>query len=151
MNKYAKFLLMITFSTVVMCFMMYLNVFSIDHVYFSQTRLFMALMMGAAMAIIMLVFMRKMYQNKKTNWIILITSALIFCGSLFMVRSQTAVGDVQWMKAMIPHHSIAVLTSNRAKLSDPEVKKLAKKIIDAQEEEIAQMKELIEELESDKR
>lgn len=151
MNKYAKFVLMIVFSTVVMFGMMYLNVASVDHVFFSQTRLFMALMMGAVMAIIMLLFMRKMYHNKKVNGMIFLTSVAIFCLSLFMVRSQTAVDDVRWMKAMIPHHSIAVLTSENAQLSDPEVKALAEKIISAQQAEISQMKKLIEELESDKR
>ena len=64
-----------------------------------------------------------------------------------MVRSQTAVDDVAWMKAMIPHHSIAILTSDRANLTDPEVKELAKKILEAQEAEIDEMKELIEKLE----
>jgi uncharacterized protein (DUF305 family) len=105
----------------------------------------MALMMGAVMAIIMLLFMWKMYENKTLNKIILGVSVLVFAGSLFMVRSQTTVSDVAWMKAMIPHHSIAILTSKRANLKDPEVKKLANDIIEAQEKEIEQMKKLIEE------
>lgn len=147
MNKYLKFFLMIATSTLLMFFMMYFNLFSFSHFFFSQTRLFMALMMGAAMAIIMLIFMWKMYPNKKANFVILCGSILLFAGSLFMVRSQTAVDDVAWMKAMIPHHSIAILTSDRANLTDPEVKELAKKILEAQEAEIDEMKELIEKLE----
>lgn len=145
MKKYWKFLLMIGVSTVIMFGMMYLNVYSIDHLFFSRTRVFMALMMGAVMAIIMLLFMWKMYENKTLNKIILGVSVLVFAGSLFMVRSQTKVNDVAWMKAMIPHHSIAILTSKRANLKDPEVKKLANDIIEAQEKEIEQMKKLIEE------
>mgnify|MGYP003607858641 FL=1 len=145
MKKYWKFLLMIGVSTVIMFGMMYLNVYSIDHLFFSRTRVFMALMMGAVMAIIMLLFMWKMYENKTLNKIILGVSVLVFAGSLFMVRSQTTVSDVAWMKAMIPHHSIAILTSKRANLKDPEVKKLANDIIVAQEKEIEQMKKLIEE------
>ncbi|MEQ7188288.1 DUF305 domain-containing protein [Enterococcus hirae] len=145
MKKYWKFLLMIGVSTVIMFGMMYLNVYSIDHLFFSRTRVFMALMMGAVMAIIMLLFMWKMYENKTLNKIILGVSILVFAGSLFMVRSQTTVSDVAWMKAMIPHHSIAILTSKRANLKDPEVKKLANDIIEAQEKEIEQMKKLIEE------
>ena len=145
MTKYWKFLLMIGVSTVIMFGMMYLNVYSIDHLFFSRTRAFMALMMGAVMAIIMLLFMWKMYENKTLNKIILGVSVLVFAGSLFMVRSQTTVSDVAWMKAMIPHHSIAILTSKRANLKDPEVKKLANDIIEAQEKEIEQMKKLIEE------
>lgn len=145
MKKYSKFLLMIGVSTVIMFGMMYLNVYSIDHIFFSQTRVFIALMMGAVMAIIMLLFMWKMYENKTLNKVILGVSLLVFSGSLFMVRSQTAVGDVAWMKAMIPHHSIAILTSKRADLKDPEVKKLAEEIIGAQEKEIKEMKRMIEE------
>lgn len=145
MTKYWKFLLMIGVSTVIMFGMMYLNVYSIDHLFFSRTRVFMALMMGAVMAIIMLLFMWKMYENKTLNKIILGVSVLVFAGSLFMVRSQTTVSDVAWRKAMIPHHSIAILTSKRANLKDPEVKKLANDIIEAQEKEIEQMKKLIEE------
>ncbi|EOH88968.1 DUF305 domain-containing protein [Enterococcus villorum] len=145
MKKYWKFLLMIGVSTIIMFGMMYLNVYSIDHIFFSRTRVFMALMMGAVMAIIMLLFMWKMYENKTLNKIILGISILVFSGSLFMVRSQTTVSDVAWMKAMIPHHSIAILTSKRANLQDPEVKKLANEIIKAQEKEIKQMKKLIEE------
>ncbi|HFU6521145.1 TPA: DUF305 domain-containing protein [Enterococcus hirae] len=145
MKKYWKFLLMIGVSTVIMFGMMYLNVYSIDHLFFSRIRVFMALMMGAVMAIIMLLFMWKMYENKTLNKIILGVSVLVFAGSLFMVRSQTTVSDVAWMKAMIPHHSIAILTSKRANLKDPEVKKLANDIIEAQEKEIEQMKKLIEE------
>ena len=145
MTKYWKFLLMIGVSTVIMFGMMYLNVYSIDHLFFSRTRVFMALMMGAVMAIIMLLFMWKMYENKTLNKIILGVSVLVFAGSLFMGRSQTTVSDVAWMKAMIPHHSIAILTSKRANLKDPEVKKLANDIIEAQEKEIEQMKKLIEE------
>ncbi|MBN2903744.1 DUF305 domain-containing protein [Enterococcus casseliflavus] len=148
MKKYGKFLVMIGVSTVIMFCMMYFNVYDLDHIFFSQTRLFMALMMGAMMAIIMLLFMWKMYDNKKMNIGILVVSVVLFFGSLFMVRSQTAVGDTAWMKAMIPHHSIAILTSKNADLSDPRVKELAEKIIDAQEKEIKEMKELIEELEN---
>ncbi|MGV3084276.1 DUF305 domain-containing protein [Enterococcus dispar] len=147
MKKYVKFLVMIGVSTILMFGMMYLNVYKIDHIFFSQTRVFMGIMMGAAMAIVMLLFMWKMYTNKKINIAILITSICLFLGSLFMVRSQTAVDDVAWMKAMIPHHSIAILTSKRADLTDPEVKKLAESIIEAQEKEIDEMKTLIKELE----
>ena len=147
MKQYVRFGVMILVSTVVMFGMMYLNVFQWDHIFYSQTRLFMALMMGAVMAMIMLLFMWKMYENKKWNLAILAVSVLVFCGSLFMVRSQTAVDDVKWMKAMIPHHSIAILTSINAAIKDPEVKELADDIIQTQIEEIEKMKEMIERLE----
>ena len=139
MKQYVRFGVMILVSTVVMFGMMYLNVFQWDHIFYSQTRLFMALMMGAVMAMIMLLFMWKMYENKKWNLAILAVSVLVFCGSLFMVRSQTAVDDVKWMKAMIPHHSIAILTSTNAAIKDPEVKELADDIIQTQKEEISRI------------
>lgn len=140
---------MIGVSTFLMYWLMYLNVFQLDHVFFSQTRLYMALIMGSVMAFVMLLFMWGMYKNKKLNAIILGTSALVFGLSLWLVRSQTTVDDVSWMKAMIPHHSIAILTSERAEIEDPRVKQLSEEIINAQEREIAEMKRLIEELEKE--
>jgi len=129
-----------------MYWLMFLNVYEAGHVMFSQTRLFMALIMGSVMAVVMLLFMWKMYDDKKKNGIILGASVLIFGLSLFLVRSQTTVDQVSWMKAMIPHHSIAILTSERANLEDPRVKELAQEIIDAQKREIEEMNQLIEEL-----
>lgn len=148
MNKYLKFGLMIATSTLVMYAMMFFNVFQLDHIFFSETRLYMAFMMGAAMAIIMLLFMWNMYTNKKANILILLVSLVVFGGSLGLVRSQATIEDSSWLKAMIPHHSIAILTSERAHLSDPRVQELAKKISKAQRDEIKQMKELIEDLEN---
>lgn len=146
MSKYRKFLLMIFVSTVIMYGMMFLNVFSFTDIHISVTRIWMALMMGAAMAIIMLLFMWQMYPSKKKNGLILGISAVIFVASLFMVRTQTGVSDISWMKAMIPHHSIAILTSTEADLKDPEVKKLAHKIIKTQKKEIKEMNQMIERL-----
>lgn len=146
MSKYRKFLLMIFVSTVIMYGMMFLNVFSFTHIHISLTRILMALMMGAAMAIIMLLFMWQMYPSKKKNGLILVISAVIFVASLFMVRTQTGVSDISWMKAMIPHHSIAILTSTEADLKDPEVKKLADEIIETQKKEIKKMNQMIERL-----
>ncbi len=144
---YGKFGAMIGTSTLVMFGLMYLNTYQLDHVFFSETRAYMALVMGATMATIMLAFMLKMYTNQNTNVGIFAGSALIFGLALWLVRSQTTVEDVSYMKAMIPHHSIAILTSERAHISDPRVRKLADEIIEAQRREILQMKTLIEELE----
>lgn len=147
MNKYSKFFAMIGTSTVVMFALMYLNTYALDHVFFSETRAYMALVMGATMAVVMLLFMLGMYQNRALNRVILIGSAVIFAVSLWLVRSQATVEDVSWMKAMIPHHSIAILTSERANITDPRVRKLADGIIEAQRREIGEMKALIQELE----
>jgi uncharacterized protein (DUF305 family) len=139
---------MIATSTVVMFGLMYLNVYALDHVFFSETRAYMALYMGAAMAVIMLGYMLNMYKSRRVNVGIFIGSIAVFALSLWLVRSQATVGDVAWMKAMIPHHSIAILTSERANISDPRVRDLADTIIQTQREEIAEMKALIRELES---
>ncbi|MBT2692688.1 DUF305 domain-containing protein [Bacillus sp. ISL-55] len=146
-NNYGRFALMVLTSTVIMFILMYLNTYSIDHVFFSETRLYMALIMGGVMAIVMLSFMLKMYTNKKVNAGIFAGSALLIAISLFLVRSQTTVDDTSWMKAMIPHHSIAILTSERAEIEDPRVRKLADEIIKAQRKEIGEMKTLIKDLE----
>lgn len=146
-NNYGRFGLMVLTSTIIMLILMYFNTYSIDHIFFSETRLYMALIMGAVMAIVMLAFMRKMYTNKKANLGIYAGSALIIAVSLFLVRSQATVDDTSWMKAMIPHHSIAILTSERANIEDPRVRKLADDIIKAQRKEIGEMKTLIKDLE----
>ncbi len=146
MNPYPKFAAMIMTSTVVMFGLMYFNAYAIDHIFFSETRAYMALIMGATMAVVMLGFMRTMYDNRKANIGIFVASAVVFAASLWLVRSQATVEDVSWMEAMIPHHSIAILTSERAHISDPRVRSLADGIVAAQRKEIAEMKTLIEDL-----
>ncbi len=147
-SGYAKFGAMIATSTIVMFGLMYLNTYQMDHVFFSETRAYMAVYMGAVMAIIMLLFMLKMYSNWRINLGILVGSFVLFALSLWLVRSQETIEDVSWMKAMIPHHSIAILTSERANIADPRVRKLADDIIEAQRREIDEMKNLIKDLEN---
>jgi uncharacterized protein (DUF305 family) len=101
------------------------------------------------MAIIMFLFMRNMYTSKLKNTMLIVGSLLLMGVSTVLVRQQIPIDDMKWLKAMIPHHSIAILTSNKADLEDPEVKKLAEEIIKAQEEEIAEMKRMIERLKND--
>ncbi|MBB3106316.1 uncharacterized protein (DUF305 family) [Psychrobacter luti] len=146
MNPYIKFSLMILTSTVVMYIMMYFNTYQWDHVYFNETRAYMAMYMGAGMAVIMLAFMGNMYKKTKLNLMIYGLSVLMFAVGILGVRSQATVDQVDWMQAMIPHHSIAILTSSRANIEDPRVQKLADDIIDAQKREIGEMQALIEAL-----
>lgn len=148
MKMYSKFGLMILTSTLIMFGLMYLNTYSLDHVWFSETRAYMALIMGASMAIVMLVFMMGMYKRKAANVLIVVSSVVAFALSLWLVRSQETVEDVAWMKAMIPHHSIAILTSERAKIRDPRVRALADGIIETQRREIAEMEALIADLDN---
>lgn len=145
--SYVRFLAMIAVSTIVMFALMYLNTYAWDHLFFSETRAYMALYMGAVMAAIMLAFMLGMYANRRLNAAIFLGAAIVFSVALYLVRSQATVDDISWMRAMIPHHSIAILTSERAHISDPRVRKLADGIIDTQKREIAEMKALIADLE----
>lgn len=146
--SYRRFAAMIATSTIVMFGLMYLNTYALSHVEFSQTRTWMAVVMGAVMAIIMLGFMWGMYPNRRANLGIVAGAFIVFAGALWLVRSQETVGDVAYMKAMIPHHSIAIMTSERAHIRDPEVRRLADRIIDAQIREIAEMQRLVARLEA---
>ncbi|MEP0712936.1 MAG: DUF305 domain-containing protein [Algoriphagus sp.] len=141
---------MMAVSFVIMYGVMFLNADLFEHVMLSTTRTYMTILMVAPMAISMLLFMWGMYENKKTNYIILASSLIVFIGTLTMLRNQTLIADVQWMKAMIPHHSSAIMVSQKAHLQDPEAQKLAQDIIEAQQREIAQMQAMIERLEATK-
>jgi len=150
-GHYRKFCLMLGLSFMAMYVTMYLNTYSIDHVYFSLTRFYMTCLGISAMALIMLFVMINMYESRKKNISIVVGSIILFSTALFLVRSQKPIiGDVLWMKAMIPHHSIAILTSERADLKDPDVKKLSVSIIKAQKKEIEEMKIMIKRLEKKK-
>jgi magnesium-transporting ATPase (P-type) len=146
--SYARFALMIVTSILVMFGLMYLNTYALDHVQFSQTRMWMAIVMGAAMAIIMIGFMWAMYENRRANIGIVLGSLSVFALALWLVRSQQTVGDVAYMRAMTPHHSIAIMTSERARIRDPEVRQLADRIIQAQVREIDEMRGHIARLEA---
>ncbi|MEC9244773.1 MAG: DUF305 domain-containing protein [Pseudomonadota bacterium] len=141
--SYVRFGLMILTSTVVMFILMYLNTYAWEHVFFSETRTYMAILMGATMAIIMLGYMLGMYKNASLNIAIFIGAVVVFALSLWLVRSQVTVSGPSYMRAMIPHHSIAVMTSERSQIRDPRVRKLADEIIEAQRREIAEMRYLI--------
>lgn len=147
---YRRFAAMITTSALVMFGLMYLNTYALDHMTFSQTRVWMAVLMGATMAIVMLCFMWSMYDGRRVKIAIVVAGFAVASGALWLVRSQETVDDISYMKAMIPHHSIAIMTSERAKISDPRVRKLADEIIKAQVREIGEMKALIAELEGKK-
>ena len=131
---------MILASTVIMYGLMYLNSYELGHVFFSETRTWMA--------IIMLAFMLGMYKKTKINIAIFVGAAVVFAGSLFLVRSQNTIADEAWMSAMIPHHSTAILTSERVNIEDQGVRELADEIIKAQRREIDEMKWFLEDIEA---
>ena len=140
---YARFFLMIATSTLLMLGLMYLNTYLVSHIFWSETRAYMAVLMGAVMAFVMLAFMLGMYKNRAANIAIFAGSIVVFAGALWLVRSQVTVEDRSYMSAMIPHHSIAIMTSSRANLTDPRVRELADSIVYAQDKEVAEMRYLI--------
>ena len=142
-SSYGRFLAMVGTSTVIMFGLMYLNTYSIEHLYWSETRFYMTFVMGAVMAVVMLLFMWGMYKSMAANVAILAGSGILFAGALWLVRSQETIQDESWMSAMIPHHSIAIMTSKRAEITDPRVKTLAEEIVVAQDREIAEMRYLL--------
>lgn len=147
-SSYKKFALMLAASFVVMYGVMFLNVDTFDHVFLSHTRAYMTILMVAPMALLKLLIMGNMYKNKRWNAVIAGSAVIIFIVTLLALRNQTFIGEIQYMKAMIPHHSSAIMVSEEATLEDPEAQKLAKEIIEAQKREIAQMKAMMQRLEN---
>jgi len=147
-GMWTTFFAMIATSIVTMFVLKYSALWELDQALFSQTRMWMALMMGMAMIVIMLGFMWGMYRSLATKIAVMALACVGFALFLFLVRSQHTVEDEAWMKAMIPHHSIAILTSERAAISDPRVRELADAIIEAQVREIAEMKLLLADIEA---
>lgn len=134
---------MLFISFFVMYGVMFLNAARFEHVYLNISRAYMALLMVLPMAVLMLLLMPKMFPSKRNNLLIHGVSVVAFVLVLVLLRTQSPIGDEQYMRAMIPHHSSAILTSENADIKDPEVRVLADEIIESQEEEIAQMKELL--------
>ena len=147
-RMYGRFAAMVAASTIAMYILMYLNTEWIGDVRFSETRMYMALVMGSVMGALMLAFMRGMYTSRTVNATLFALFAAIFVAALWLVRSQATVDDVSYMKAMIPHHSIAILTSTRAQITDPRVRELAEHIATSQRREIEEMDNLIRDLEA---
>lgn len=145
-SQYRRFGAMIITSMALMFAVMYLHTYELSHVQWSETRFYMTLLMGATMAVVMLGFMWGMYRSLRWNLAIVAAALVVFAGALWLVRSQSTVDDTSYMSAMIPHHSIAILTSERANLDDVRVCELATSIIEAQRREIAEMEWLISDI-----
>ena len=145
-GNYGRFWAMVATSTAIGWAAMYLNTYQIDHVMFSWTRVFMAMIMGGVMTAVMMLFMWKMYPDNWARYGALVVALAFFLAGLGLARSQVTVDDVDYMRAMIPHHSIAILTSTRARIVDPRVRKLADGITATQLREIDEMKQLIADL-----
>src|SRR6056297_486763 len=146
-RKYGKFFAMIATSMIAMFLLMYTHSYqTIQHFWFSETRLFMTIIMGGSITIIMLLYMLNMYKSKRANTATFGLGALMIIGGIWLVRSQVTVTDTDYMEGMIPHHSIAILTSEKAKIKDIRVRRLANQIIKAQRKEIMEMEWLIKDI-----
>jgi hypothetical protein len=141
--SWGRFAAMIAVSTFIMFFLMYQLIYSLDHGMFSVNRLLASLVMGCVMAIVMLGFMWSMYGGMAARIAVLAVAALGAVTLLSVNRGQALIGDISFMKAMIPHHSIALNNAEKASIQDPRVRRLADEIIDSQVREIAEMKLLI--------
>lgn len=144
---YRKFILMMLISLLIMYTVMFLNMDSIAHYHTSITRIYMAILMVAPMAVVMMLMMGKMYPNQKLNTGIILIGIIVFILALAGLRTQTPIGDVQYMKAMIPHHSSAIMVSKHADIKDPEIRRLADSIIASQQREIEEMETILKRME----
>jgi hypothetical protein len=144
--SWGRFAAMIGTSVVIMFLLMYQLIYSIDHALFSTNRLIASLAMGCVMAVVMLGFMWSMYEGRSTKIAVVAGAAVLAVALLLANRAQSAVDDVRFMKAMIPHHSIAVNNARKATISDPRVRKLADHIIESQVREIEEMRLLLEDI-----
>ena len=147
-RMYLVFAGMIATSTTVMFLLTYTNAYRWSHMTFSRERLYMAILMGSAMALVMLAFMaRTMYRSRALNAVVVVTAVVLGALAFWFSRAQVLVGDDAYMRGMIPNHSIDSLTSERAGIEDVRVRELADGIITTQREEIAQMKWLLADIE----
>lgn len=143
-NAYRDFAIMTAVSGVVMFLAMFLMIDTLGDFRLNLNTLYMTAAMLAPMAVIMLAMMGHMYGNKRLNALIYAVSALVFVVSIGFVRTQTTIGDRQFLTSMIPHHSGAILMCREASLTDPEIIALCRDITVSQRREIEQMNRLLE-------
>jgi hypothetical protein len=148
---WGRLALMIGLSTIIMFFLMYQLVYSFDHALFSVTRLVSSLVMGCVMTAVMLVFMWRMYRPSSAKIAVLVVALVGGVALLATNRSQALIGDVDFMKAMIPHHSIAINNARKADIRDPRVRYLADRITRDQVKEITEMEMLIADIQQNGR
>lgn len=143
-GHYGALAIMVALSFVAMYVLMYAMVNAFENVIHNINQVYMAALMAASMIPIEIGVMRSMYPDGKRNAIYIVAGVLLLVGSFMGIRRQTAVGDEQFLKSMIPHHAGAILMCEEASISDAEVQRLCGQIIESQREEIAQMKEILD-------
>lgn len=145
-NHYPKLLIMAILSFVSMYVLMYSMVNTIGNVFNNFNQFYMAGMMTAPMVVFELLLMGSMYPDKRLNVVILLVSLITLVGFFLFIRQQTAIGDNQFLRAMIPHHSGAILMCEQSSLQDPEIQALCDSIVLSQQGEIDQMKAILQRL-----
>lgn len=148
LNPYKALAATVGIHFFIMLALTYSGVFRFEHIYLNLNRFYMAVIMVAPMVILMMIFMGRMFGNKKLNIALYSLSAVLFIGGFFAIRSQALVGNEQFLKSMIPHHSIAIKTCEKADITDAEIKQLCKEIVEAQREEISQMEDIMKRLDN---
>ena len=143
-DSYMKLGIELAIDFVIMYFVMYTMIATLDHLYLNINNVYMTLMMVAPMAIVMLVAMRSMFPSRRINLVVVAVAAVVFLASFGAMRTQAAVGDQAFLRSMIPHHSGAILMCEQAALTDREIIELCDQIVRSQTEEIAQMQALLE-------
>lgn len=140
---YKKLALVTSINAVIMFLVTYVMVADVGHIYFNINRVYMTLLMVAPMVILMLLVMRSMYPNPRLNTALIAGFALLFVICFALVRTQTFVGNDQFLRSMIPHHSGAILMCEEADVTDPEIVSLCQQITQSQQEEIDQMRAIL--------
>ncbi|WP_363349873.1 DUF305 domain-containing protein [Methylocystis echinoides] len=144
---YARLALIIAVATLVIFCVSYLNVYQADHIWLSAGRLWMAVAAGAAVAAALVAFSPDVYRSGPANSVIVAAAITVFAAAAWLVRTQDGVHEMTFLRAMIPHHSAAILMAERAQLRDPRVRELARRIVTDQMQEISEMERLIADLE----
>jgi hypothetical protein len=143
MAPYRRLAVSLALSYVIMYASMYARVVTFDHAYLSLNQAYMAGLMVAPMLLVMLATMSHMFAKHGLNIALALLGLALIALFLFMIRTQAAVGDVQFLRSMIPHHSGAILVCRNASLRDARAVELCKGIIESQEREIREMKALL--------
>ena len=143
-KSYGKLALALAISLVVMFLLTMSMIRTSDHFYLNLSNFYMALVMVAPMGLIMLAVMWAMFGNTRLNVALLAGFLVLWFGAWALGRTETFVGNEQFLKSMIPHHSRAILVCQEAHITDPEIEKLCQQIVKTQKQEIAQMKRILD-------
>jgi len=142
-GSYKKLAVTIAINSVVMFLLTYVMIDSLNHFLVNINKVYMTLMMVAPMVVLMLLIMGAMYKNKKLNYVLIVVFLALFAGVFWLARTQTLVGNEQFLRSMIPHHSSAILMCEESAITDPEILSMCDEIVSTQREEIAQMEDIL--------